>query len=227
MGIRTALIVGTTSFFLGALTTNWIADSLTLWKSPATEAGLRTAAEYYALLSKMPEPMLWALYGVIGLAFAALGASAWQGASFNIMFDGASIVLAGSAAYYYLNEVLPNMSLFSSRQLTDFALPKPFPAVIRKATLDLASAHLVCAVALTGVIVLQAGRLWVEGEQAAEDESERASTQATEELNTDSASNVAPRRHHAPEEAAPARSPSSIRKKGSVAKRASSRRSER
>jgi hypothetical protein len=37
-----------------------------------------------------------------------------------------------------------------------------FPRLLRTPTLDLASNHLVCSVALTGVLILQAGRWWAE-----------------------------------------------------------------
>lgn len=37
-----------------------------------------------------------------------------------------------------------------------------FPRSLRSSTLDLASNHLVCSVALTGVLILQAGRWWAE-----------------------------------------------------------------
>jgi hypothetical protein len=39
-----------------------------------------------------------------------------------------------------------------------------FPTYLRKPTLDLASSHLVCSVALTGVVILQAGKWWADGE---------------------------------------------------------------
>ncbi len=38
----------------------------------------------------------------------------------------------------------------------------PFPKSLRSATLDLASSNLICSVALTGVLALQAGRFWAE-----------------------------------------------------------------
>jgi hypothetical protein len=41
-------------------------------------------------------------------------------------------------------------------------LKDPFPDSLRSATLGLASNHLMCSVALTGVLVLQAGRWWAE-----------------------------------------------------------------
>ena len=50
-------------------------------------------------------------------------------------------------------------------QLTD-----PFPRALRNATLDLASSNLICSVALTGVLALQAGRFWAESADDDEEE---------------------------------------------------------
>jgi hypothetical protein len=42
--------------------------------------------------------------------------------------------------------------------------PKEFPSYLKKPTMDLASSHLVCSVIMTGVIFLQAGKWWADGE---------------------------------------------------------------
>ncbi|KAG9019591.1 hypothetical protein FRB90_000055 [Tulasnella sp. 427] len=44
----------------------------------------------------------------------------------------------------------------------------PFPDDLRQPTIELASSHLICSVALTGVMLLQAGRAWAEDEDASE-----------------------------------------------------------
>ena len=53
------------------------------------------------------------------------------------------------------------------------------PKTLRTAVIDLASNHLMCSVALTGVLALQAGRQWVQ-RSAREDQEE------VEELVSDS-----------------------------------------
>ena len=54
------------------------------------------------------------------------------------------------------------------------ALPElpPFPPSLRGPTLELASSHLMCCVALTGVLVLQAGRWWAEQKDLDDEEEE-------------------------------------------------------
>ena len=51
------------------------------------------------------------------------------------------------------------------------AMPE-FPQSLREPTLDLASWHLMCSVALTGVLALQAGRWWAEQADVDEDDGE-------------------------------------------------------
>jgi ER membrane protein SH3 len=95
--------------------------------------------------------------------------------------DHASPVLYGCAFVVYVFSVIPSKHHIPtphppskqsySLDLTEhFSAPLPsshkttFPVELRAPTLELASSHLVCSVALTGVLVLQAGRWWAEGE---------------------------------------------------------------
>lgn len=87
-------------------------------------------------------------------------------------------VLYGTTAFMYTYSVLPSLSSFrsvASFQLNMFidlyenfiSIPAntasdAFPRALRSPTLDLASNHLVCSVALTGVLILQASRWWAE-----------------------------------------------------------------
>jgi len=77
------------------------------------------------------------------------------------MFDGGSIVLYGTAISVYVQSVLP--SIFANYVVLPPHLPgAKFPPDLRTPTLGLASSHLICSVALTGVLALQAGRWWAE-----------------------------------------------------------------
>ncbi|CCM07224.1 uncharacterized protein FIBRA_09569 [Fibroporia radiculosa] len=175
-GLRMSVVVCATAFLLGLLFTHWIADSNTLWKSPETQTDDRlwAAATYYAILSRMP---MWLAY--VYAAAAVFGGTTilWSlrdGRAGNLMFDGGSIFLYGSAIYIYIDSVLPNiLTNFTSLPLpfpsqsspespsVASSLP-PFPPSLRTPTLELASSHLACSVVLTGVLVLQAGRWWAE-----------------------------------------------------------------
>lgn len=54
--------------------------------------------------------------------------------------------------------------------LPSHSLKDPIPRSLRIATLDLASHNLICSVALTGVLALQAGRSWAERSEDEDDE---------------------------------------------------------
>jgi hypothetical protein len=71
--------------------THWIADSLTLWKSPLTDVHLYTAASYYSLLAKMSFSMAASALSIVLLGFMALLLSMQDGEAGNVMFDGAGL----------------------------------------------------------------------------------------------------------------------------------------
>lgn len=158
-GTRVSVVVFATSFLLGLLFTHWIADSLTLWKPPATEERLRMAALYYFTIAKTPIAFIYFF------AFVAVGGGLtilWclrEGEAGNLMFDGGSIFLYASALAVYMHTVLPNL------KANFLTLPESTTVItesLKRSTLELASSHLVCSVALTGVLALQAGRWWAE-----------------------------------------------------------------
>ncbi|KAG6854326.1 hypothetical protein C0991_008221 [Blastosporella zonata] len=168
MGVRAGVVVCVTSFLLGSLFTHWIADSLTLWKSPVTDEHLWTAATYYSILAKGPPAALWFLASVVVTGCVTILWSLGDGEAGNIMFDGGSIFLFGTTIAMYLYSVLP--SVFAKfNALPAHQLKDPFPVSLRLVTLELASNNLVCSVALTGVLALQAGRFWAESSDADDD----------------------------------------------------------
>jgi len=77
------------------------------------------------------------------------------------MFDGGSIFLYCTTVVMYLYSVIPNLAT-QFTTLPSHKLNAPFPRSLRIPTLELASNNLVCSVALTGVLALQAGRWWAE-----------------------------------------------------------------
>jgi hypothetical protein len=161
MAIRLAIIVSVTSVLLGLLFTHWIADSLTLWKTPVTDAHLWVAARYYHVLTRGAPGIGYVVAATAMLGAATILWSLRDGEAGNLMFDGGSIFLFGTAVAIYIQSVLPSI-------FTHFDVLPPhiagakFPPDLRAPTLGLASSHLVCSVALTGVLALQTGRWWAE-----------------------------------------------------------------
>ncbi|EIM90293.1 uncharacterized protein STEHIDRAFT_44068, partial [Stereum hirsutum FP-91666 SS1] len=175
MALRISVIICATSFLLGLLFTHWIADSLTLWKGPVTDEHLATAALYYHILTKGPSFFGWFANLAVGITVLGGTAILWSlldGAAGNLMFDGGSAFLYCTAVGVYIYSVIPNLlSNFST--LSPSISTASFPEALKVATLDLASKHLVCSVALTGVMVFQAGRWWAERDDEDEEESLR------------------------------------------------------
>jgi len=160
MGIRASVVFCVTSFLLGCLFTHWIADSLTLWKTPITDEHLWTAARYYAILIRGPAPLFYFLSSVVVLGATTILWSLRDGEAPNLMFDGGSIFLYCTTVIVYLYSVVPRLNdKFVSPHLPASSTAE-FPAALRKPTIELASYHLACSVALTGVLILQASRWW-------------------------------------------------------------------
>lgn len=161
-GLRAIILVCLVAFFLGTLCTHWTADSLTMWNPPLTPEHLASAAAYYAHLAASPPYMLYPLAGLAlaGLAVLLTNFWDWREAS---LFDWASLFLYGFSGFIYLFSVIPNILRFAT--YVPPRLPtSDFPLPLRAPLLELASSHLFCSVALTGVIFLQGGRWWAEGE---------------------------------------------------------------
>jgi hypothetical protein len=78
--------------------------------------------------------------------------------------------------YLYSHSITGLLAQFSS--LPKHQSKDPFPSALRNPTLELASSNLICSVALTGVLALQAGRLWAE---RADDDDETDAVVETEE----------------------------------------------
>ncbi|KAI0648268.1 Shr3 amino acid permease chaperone [Trametes meyenii] len=186
-GLRMSVAVSVTAFLLGLLFTHWIADSLTLWKSPERQTDVRlwTAATYYAILTHGPPELAYFYAGVTLLGAATILWSLRDGRAGNLMFDGGSIFLYLTALAVYTYSVLPNLFANFSTLPLPFTNPAaggslpPFPLSLREPTLELASSHLICCVVLTGVLALQAGRWWAEQADIDEDDGEDADADET------------------------------------------------
>jgi hypothetical protein len=128
MGVRASVVVCVTSFLLGqfifttsavvvmltlpsgSLFTHWIADSLTLWKSPVTDEHLWTAALYYSILTRGPVQILYALFAITILGGTTIFWSFNDLEAGNLMFDGGSICtcLPKSSIKVYYSSPLPS-----------------------------------------------------------------------------------------------------------------------
>ena len=127
MAIRAAITISVTSFLLGmcpsknlsgstysgstqspccicktgVLFTHWIADSLTLWKTPVTDAHLWVAARYYHVLTKGAAGVGYAVAAAAALGASTILWSLGDGEAGNLMFDGGSICEFSPYFFYH------------------------------------------------------------------------------------------------------------------------------
>jgi ER membrane protein SH3 len=78
-------------FCIGVIFTHWIADSLTLWKTPVTDAHLWVAARYYHVITKGAPGVGYVIAAATTLGAVMILWSLGDGEAGNLMFDGASI----------------------------------------------------------------------------------------------------------------------------------------
>ncbi|KZT60369.1 hypothetical protein CALCODRAFT_492411 [Calocera cornea HHB12733] len=162
-GLRAIILVCLTAFFLGTLCTHWTADSLTMWNPPLTPEHLAAAAVYYKNLASIAPSMLYVLAGLAAAGLLVLLTNFWDPREASL-FDWASLFLYGFSGFIYLYSVIPSILRFASYAPPSGPSSTDFPLALRAPLLELASSHLFCSVALTGVIFLQGGRWWAEGE---------------------------------------------------------------
>ncbi|GAK66508.1 uncharacterized protein PAN0_013d4730 [Moesziomyces antarcticus] len=163
MGLRTGLIIGTTSFLLGTLAMHWTADHLILWQAPVTYDSVVTAYTYYQdTMVDMPSIHRKLLLGIGTLAALLLISKALGGRESNWLFDGASLFLFGAAGLVYYHKIEPSLATLPPRA------PSPGSGAVdaRDAVFaplrEIATSHTVLAVALVGVILLQSGQYYSE-----------------------------------------------------------------
>ena len=86
----------------GLLFTHWIADSLTLWRTPVTDAHLWVAARYYHVLTKGTPAIGYVVAAAAMLGAATILWSLRDGEAGNLMFDGGSICALFSFSLHFL-----------------------------------------------------------------------------------------------------------------------------
>jgi hypothetical protein len=117
VGISLTAVQSLADLNIGALFTHWIADSLTLWKSPITDEHLWIAASYYSILAKGPIEILYFLAAVVILGATTILWSLNDLRAGNIMFDSGSICeLPLTSLSHHFSQVSPQQS-YSERPL--------------------------------------------------------------------------------------------------------------
>ncbi|GAC94842.1 hypothetical protein PHSY_002415 [Pseudozyma hubeiensis SY62] len=133
MGLRTGLIIGTTSFLLGTLAMHWTADHLILWQSPVTYDSVVTAYTYYKdTMVEMPSIFSKFLHAV------------------------------GAAGLVYYHKIAPSLAALPLKAPSSGAAAVNARDAVFAPLREIATSHTVLAVALVGVILLQSGQYYSE-----------------------------------------------------------------
>ncbi|KAI5455009.1 hypothetical protein NCC49_002284 [Naganishia albida] len=176
---RSMFLTVATCFLAGSTFVHWIADHNTVWRNPTTDEAARTAITYYEILAgssssaaRGDSAVLENLWLVIGLVAIMLCGSRAVSAMLGLreddnesnggyLFDGACTVLLLRVVFVQWSEVYPSInSLLGSTSKVTNAGPDFETAA--QTVRGLASRNLSISVALTGVILLQAGRYYSE-----------------------------------------------------------------
>ncbi|TIB92886.1 hypothetical protein E3Q19_01775 [Wallemia mellicola] len=189
--IRLCSILCSASFLLGTIFTHWIADHGTLWQTPTSES-LSTALSYYRNLVSAPESMkmIIPIVASVGMMSLLIGLYNGFGGDSAWVFEFASLFLFSTAiAVYYSHalEPLSNIPLANDERMPppyqhhnlhppdhppslspfdtpDVLLPST-PSYLISSIRDIAAAHLLSAVCLTGVLLFLAGNSYVDYER--------------------------------------------------------------
>ncbi|KAJ9112202.1 hypothetical protein QFC20_002383 [Naganishia adeliensis] len=176
---RSMFLTVATCFLAGSTFVHWIADHNTVWRNPTTDEAARTAITYYEILAGSSSPaargdsaMLENLWLVIGLvAIVLCGSRAANGmlgireddneSNGGYLFDGACTVLLLRVVFVQWSEVYPAINSLLGTTGKIASEGADFETAAETAR-GLASRNLSISVALTGVILLQAGRYYSE-----------------------------------------------------------------
>jgi formate-dependent nitrite reductase membrane component NrfD len=144
------------------LFTNWAYDHHTLWSSlPASEKTLQAVESHYSMLSSVP-PILTRLFNaVVFTGLLGFFVKLYKPSESNMLFDGSSLVLYMIGVIMYGTNVIRGLRTVESGEYGQ--------EVGRVDTLRvMAASHVILALVLVGVLVLQSGQWYAERKQGEE-----------------------------------------------------------
>ncbi|KTW26469.1 hypothetical protein T552_02949 [Pneumocystis carinii B80] len=148
------LIVCSSSFFLGILFISWIVDHFTFWKNPATDQALLNAETYYLLLYQAPSIHKILLHILICFGFFAHVMKLYGGNKSNLLFDSGSLVLYIAGIIIYNVYLIQGLETIFQRTYNSFNKIDTLRI--------LAATHVVLALILIGILVLQSSQFCAE-----------------------------------------------------------------
>lgn len=153
----TSIILGSSAILAGTFFVNWAVDHRVIWQSP-TEASVKAAIDYYHDSLEVPQSFKIGLTAITGVCAAAILAKLSKGTTSRILFDGGSLLLLSAAVVIYLQNVRPSLDIIAALPRRGASLPNSAFGAISQ----IASAHAIIAVTLTGIVALQGAQYYSE-----------------------------------------------------------------
>ncbi|GAA5820610.1 hypothetical protein JCM10212_004096 [Sporobolomyces blumeae] len=158
------VILVSTAFLIGAFFPHWVTDYALIWQGPlVSRLAVDTSLQYYNNLYNAPPYYVSTLSLLAALALVAATTRLVLKPVSGLLFDGATLLLLLSALSVYVSNVLAALRYLplSHDRLASPALPAAASldslAEVRlvEALQSVAASHMIIAVSLTGVLMLQ------------------------------------------------------------------------
>ncbi|KAG8930446.1 hypothetical protein FRC03_008846 [Tulasnella sp. 419] len=151
MGFRHAVVLSTSSFFLGVLFITFNVDYRLLWVAPTPEAA-QAASQYYLTFYNAPTAVKNLLHSLMGVGLIGLISKLHKWDDSAMFFDGASLVAFLAAVVLYLSVTIPGLRTIVEPLETETESD-------RIETLRVIGAgNTMAIVCLIGVLAMQAGQ---------------------------------------------------------------------
>ncbi|KAK4132240.1 Shr3 amino acid permease chaperone [Trichocladium antarcticum] len=177
----TFLIIGPVCFFLGILFASFPYDFPLLWTSdPIAPSYLDNLETHLRFMHQSPPLIARMLHIIVFVGFLGFFTKLFRPSEANILFDGGSLILYVIGAGVYISNIVTGMRAASqpgglaARHST--ITPKIHEGPISGQTVlgredslrVLSASHVILALVLVGVLVLQAGQWYAESKEADE-----------------------------------------------------------
>ncbi|KAI8367686.1 ER membrane protein SH3 [Radiomyces spectabilis] len=151
--VKVTLILCSCFFAYGSYWSDWAFDYYLLWANPAEHPNaVSRATLYYATQSEVPNILKYIPFANLMIAAIGFSAGLANMTDSNILFDGASLVLMLFGLSTYATSVKPALAIVSSS--TDVK-------EVTKQLKNIAAAHFIIVLAITGIIGLQVAHYFV------------------------------------------------------------------
>ncbi|WFC93937.1 hypothetical protein MBRA1_000563 [Malassezia brasiliensis] len=142
---------------------HWHADYILLWQEPARDREVLFALHYYFnTVGVWSDKYIATLFTVVSIQISVLLFHIFSGKETNWLFDGASLFLVAAVATLYKTKLLPLIDIIPSITPPPASQPLSHYAEALSSLREVANAHVLLAMALLGIVLLQCGKFYSE-----------------------------------------------------------------